>query len=359
MNPVTHRASHDRTSARRTAARVRLVCCAGLAACAMSLVAGASSLRADEPEKAAEASVPEASAPATADAGGADAARDDGTTADPAARLRGRAEQLEVLARKVREAATAIDGGTPPAQALRSIEEAARPFRGDWLERTLFSRPGFRRGPGLGPGPGPGERGRGEPNDAMEPGAGALPEGGEMGRDGPRPGAGREEGRGGGREGGGPRPRLLTEEELARVMEFARANLPRIAERLDAIRATDPAGADMLMARLGPRVCDAMETRDPEMRRLRLAEIQSGSDVLEAIRNLRAAKGADEATRDAAAEALRVALSAQFDARQGIQRREIQNIEKRLETLRAESERREASRDVVIDELVARALREQ
>lgn len=244
-----------------------------------------------------------------------------------AERMRGRAEEVEQLARALRDAAAKVEGGGEGRlEAFRMVEEAHRPLRGDWLERLGGRRMGDRMG-----------------------------EHGREGRDG-RAGDGRRDGEGRTGEGRGPNGnRVLTDAERESMMEFAREKLPRMAQRIDQLRETDPETADRIMLRLAPRVREVLATRDADLAALRLEDLQAGAVVLDQVRVLREAmKGEDAAATESAKSELKVALEAQFDAKMKLQQHEVTLLNKRIDALRVDIESRQAAKDEFIARLVER-----
>jgi hypothetical protein len=248
-----------------------------------------------------------------------------------AERMRGRADEVEHLARALRDAAAKVEGGGEGRlEAFRMVEEAHRPLRGDWLERLGGRRMGDRFGDRMG-------------------------EHGREGRDG-RAGDGRRDGEGRTGEGRGPNGnRVLTDAERESMMEFAREKLPRMAQRIDQLRETDPETADRIMLRLAPRVREVLATRDADLAALRLEDLQAGAVVLDQVRVLREAmKGEDAAATESAKSELKVALEAQFDAKMKLQQHEVTLLNKRIDALRVDIESRQAAKDEFIAKLVER-----
>lgn len=253
---------------------------------------------------------------------------------DLAERLRGRADEVEHLARTLRDAAAKVEGGDGRLEAFRMIEEAHRPLRGDWLERL-----GGRR---------MGDRGREGRDDRMGDGRGPDARGQEgRGPDGRGPE---------GREGRGPDgDRTLSDAERESMMTFAREKLPRMAQRIDQLRQSDPELADRVMLRLAPRVREVLATRDADLAALRLEDLQAGAVVLDQVRVLREAmKGEDAAATESAKSELKGALEAQFDAKIKLQQHEITMLTKRIESMRADIEKRQAAKDEFVAKLVER-----
>jgi hypothetical protein len=154
------------------------------------------------------------------------------------------------------------------------------------------------------------------------------------------------------------RPRQpVTPEQRAHALAFLREHLPRVADRLDALEKSSPEAVDGGYARLVPRVLDAESLihRDPELFKLKLAEIEGTIDVAEAIRAFREADAAEDPTRITETRAkLREALSRQMDIRIELQMREINALTRQLEDLKADVEKRRTNRDASLDATIER-----
>lgn len=249
-----------------------------------------------------------------------------------AERIRARAEEVERLSHVLRDAAAKVEQGNGRLEAFQMIEDASRPLRGDWLERLAGRR---ARGEGRGDGR-MGENRAGEGRQGEE-----RPADGRMGE-------GRREGRPEGEH-------QLSDAERESMMQFAREKLPRMAQRIDQLRQTDPQMADRIMLRLAPRVREVLATRDVDLAALRLEELQAGAVVLDQVRILREAmKGEDTPRIDSAKAELKTALEAQFDARIKLQQHDIEMLNKRIESLRADIEKRQGSRDEFVAKLLER-----
>ena len=246
-----------------------------------------------------------------------------------AERLRGRADEVEHLARTLREAADKAERGDNRMEAFRMVEEAIRPLRGDWLERLSGRRMG--------------ERGR---EDRMGEGRGA---------EGRSPEARGADGRGPEGREGRESDRVLTDAERESMMTFAREKLPRMAQRIEQLRQSDPELADRIMLRLAPRVREVLATRDTELAALRLEDLQTGAEVLDQVRLLREAmKAQDAAATESAKSELKAALEAQFDAKIKLQQHEVTLLNKRVDALRADIEKRQAAKGEFVDKLLER-----
>ncbi|MBX3316514.1 MAG: hypothetical protein KF902_06580 [Phycisphaeraceae bacterium] len=184
----------------------------------------------------------------------------------------------------------------------------------------------------------------------------------EIRGDGPRgPRAGRPDGREipGGRpgEGGG-----VSHDEIQRLRGFIDENLPLLAERLRASERMDPQAAQRMIARIAPRLREALESRarSPEVFRIRVVELEQGFQLLELARRTRRiveTEGAESQEAVAAMATFREHATAHFDTQIRLQRAEVAELESRLLELRAEIDRRTSQREAEIDARVEDVLR--
>lgn len=297
-------------------------------------------------------------------------------TGDLRERLDRALKDSEQANQKLRDAIARLDKGDDPESVKRELD---MPLVRMWLMRDgqgprmrdRFDGPGGPDGgrednmmPGdRGPG-GPPE-GRREPGGRDEPGPWGQPRRGERGMEGgnrPQPGQapgpmgpGRTGGLGGGPDG--------PPEDRERLMAAVERELPEFAARVRELREKHPQLADRMFQRLAPRVRDALRVRehDPEMFTLRIAEIKSGLNVLEAIHASRQARQMDDSAPDAAAKRadaekqLREAVGTAFDARLRIDEHEAQRLSERVDEIRTEIEKKRADRQKAVDEIVSRA----
>lgn len=163
-----------------------------------------------------------------------------------------------------------------------------------------------------------------------------------------RPGGGA-----GGGPGGGPgdgRPVEGPDREL--VMAFIKKNNPELYTRIEEAFKQNPEAGERVFGRLAPHIREVITERDPEVRELRIAELQAGWQALEAMRNL------GEATKRSAPEGelaqltakLREALARHFDLQTQLKQQEITSLEQRLARLKEEVSHQSTKRDQLIDE---------
>jgi hypothetical protein len=148
-----------------------------------------------------------------------------------------------------------------------------------------------------------------------------------------------------------------TPEQRAHAKAFLRAHLPSIADRFDAVEKSDPQAVEGGYSRLVPRVADAeaLIERDPELFRLKLAEIEGTIHIVEAIRAFREADAAKDPARITQTRAaLREALSRQMDTRIELQVREVNALAKQLEDLKTDLEQRRTNRESNLDAAIER-----
>ncbi len=229
--------------------------------------------------------------------------------------------------------------------ALKLLEEGAS------IDRVREEYPEFFRRQG-GPGPDMGEMPEGGPPGMRWPGMrgegpGGGPEGPErMDRGRERPGA----------------DRAPTDEERAAAREFLRVAQPRLFELLEDLEKRDPEEAKRKLVEAFPRIRPLLELRksDPELFELRMKDLRTGREAMEAARWLAEHEGGDaaasEAERARRRESMRSALLVQYDARTEILRRDLAQQTERLSEAKVECEGRSAERDKAVDDVMARLI---
>ena len=145
--------------------------------------------------------------------------------------------------------------------------------------------------------------------------------------------------------------------DTARMMALLKEAAPEFAARVESLRAANPEAGERMLNRMAPRLRDALQVRakDPELFELRVTEIKSGIEMLEAARAFRAAADGTDATATATARAaLDLAAERQFDARVATQEREMHSLEARVEEIRGQLARKKSERDAMVSEFVER-----
>lgn len=309
-----------------------------------------------------------------------DAQRAEPGTGDLRGRLDRALKDSEQANQKLREAIARLDKGDDPEGVKRELD---MPLLRMWLMRDgqgprvrdRFDGPDGPNG-GRDDGMAPGDRrldgppeGRREPGGREEPGAWGEPRRDERGMEGgKRPPPGQAPGpmgpgRAGGPSGGPGWGPDGAPEDRERLMAAVERELPEFAARVKQLREKHPQLADRMFQRLAPRVRDALRVRehDPEMFTLRIAEIKSGLNVLEAMHALRQARQTGDASPDAASKRadmekqLREAVGTAFDARLKIDEHEANRLSERVNDIRAEIEKKRAEREKAVDEIMSRA----
>jgi len=222
------------------------------------------------------------------------------------ARLEERRDQLAAAATAVENAIQRLENGSPPEEVAADMERLADEVRGGDARDT-------RRFPG----------------------------------------------RDGGRRSGELRESRNSQAPVdhAATLEILKEVAPAFAARVESVRASNPEAADRMMGRMAPRLREAARTRttDPELYELRVAEIRSGIDVLEAGRAYREAVGTGDAGAiSGALAAVKGAAENQFDARLATERRELLAFEARVEEIRGQLTRRTSEREAMVNAFVER-----
>jgi len=173
---------------------------------------------------------------------------------------------------------------------------------------------------------------------------------GEPGRPGPPPGP----------EGAGRPFAGISPAEREEIMDAIRKHTPLLARRFEEARADEPGTGQRMLARVLPRIRDALSYRktDPEMFQLKMQDLQTGFAVFEAAQHYRRAVAhpteAGPAKIESALTELRAALLAQFDARLAVQVREAELLDARLDSMRKSLNARREIRDTEVDALLGR-----
>ena len=151
------------------------------------------------------------------------------------------------------------------------------------------------------------------------------------------------------------------------MMMFLREHAPEFAQRMERLNEVRPEAAEGAMARLRPRLRDAMGgfERDPALGKARLDELLAGMEVAESVRAYRGAarRDPDSPETAAAADAVRAAVDRGFQARLRVAEQEIASLEAKIESLRSEIAARQTERDDEVkektDELLQRAMEDR
>jgi len=161
-------------------------------------------------------------------------------------------------------------------------------------------------------------------------------------------------------DGGGRNMNPPTPEERERMMNALREHAPQLARKFDAMLTNEPAAAPRLIGRIFPRLREALSLRerDVEMFKLRIAEIENSVSLMEAMREYRMAHNAPAGSPrlDDVEKSLRALIAQQFDLRNQVQAREIEDLTRRLNSMRANLELKQADRDKTINEIMRKIL---
>lgn len=259
----------------------------------------------------------------------------------------------EELSKRLAQAKDRVDKGEDPMAVLRELFPAFGGGRPGGRGGPMGERP-LDRGPDAGPDGGPDGQGPGM-GGGPDNGPDAGPGGGLLG--GPRQ---RRFGPGGNPEGPGPRGGSgpMTPEQVEKTMDFMKAHMPGMHDRIAALREADPIAFERLINRMGPRVREAadIKERDPKLFDLRAEELKAGFRVLESVRNYRDALKAEKSDKpeaspkvESARKELREALDAQYETRLAVQGHEIDGVSKRLDKLRGDLDKSKEKRAANID----------
>lgn len=266
-------------------------------------------------------------------------------------RLESRLKELTSLQERLQKAMEKLDSGAPltdvwaelgPPPGGGRFNAGGGPAPGNYGERLKErmgergrgrdAKPSDRDGPGREGGPREYQR-RGDMSERLDNAAAMLnlPQG-----------------------GGEP----LSPEERDKLFRYLEENIPRVAERFRNWQKLDPDGFDVFLARMAPRVREAgaILRRDPDGAKLRMNEVETGLDVLDATQRLRElylAPEPDQARLAEVRESLKTALAAQLDARFAVHQHQISTLERQIQELRKQTEEMSAKKADKIAERAA------
>jgi len=147
----------------------------------------------------------------------------------------------------------------------------------------------------------------------------------------------------------------LTTEQIQDLQAILKEQDPRIAARLEEVLKSHPERVQELLANHWPRVARLVELkhRDGKLFALTMGEIRLNRAKMELVEKFHKLDGNVAPTQvDELKAQLKQIVSQQFDLRQQIRRREIENLEHRLAELRKGIEDREHKRTQILDEHV-------
>lgn len=130
----------------------------------------------------------------------------------------------------------------------------------------------------------------------------------------------------------------MTEEAIEHVLEIAAEIDPELAERLQALCASDPEGFDRIIRRQGRRLGALVEMResDPALFEVKVSELKIDAEIRELAETIRAARAehAGEDVMAAEMEGLRGLMRARIALGMRAQHLYIERLEQHLATMR-------------------------
>ncbi len=150
----------------------------------------------------------------------------------------------------------------------------------------------------------------------------------------------------------------LSKQERDELFNFLKEHMPRAADLLQP-GADHAEVTDRVLSRFAPRIREVLllKTSDPKLFTFRVDEMRATFDVLASSRDLGTAvreKKAD--AEDSAIAGIKDAVARRFDAQLAAQRLELESLGGRMESLKAEIDRRSANRDAAVDEESAKTI---
>lgn len=243
-------------------------------------------------------------------------------------RLRRRVAEARERADRLERALASLEEGTPLREVMEDLRPDERRYFLPWsprenrLQGANTDRPFGRR-------PGSGER---------QERPGSTPDGARTETSGEPP---------------------VSPEE---IRAFITEHLPQMSQHLEMIEQGNAEAGKRMLGRLSPRIGEVILSgrRDEALGGLKLKELELGLSTIKIAREAREAsrgQSPDPEHESNTRQRLRDNLIAQADIRAQIQRREIELLELRIESLRTELAERESERDVVIDEMLDQMMR--
>lgn len=147
-------------------------------------------------------------------------------------------------------------------------------------------------------------------------------------------------------------PKPLSKQERDELFNFLKEHMPRAADRLKP-GADHAEVTERVLSRFAPRIREVLvlKTSDPKLFTFRVDEMRATFDVLANTRDLGTAVRENKADAEEAAVAgIKDAVGRRFDAQLAAQRRELESLGGRMESLKAEIDRRSANRDAAVAE---------
>ncbi len=146
------------------------------------------------------------------------------------------------------------------------------------------------------------------------------------------------------------------------VRAFIATHLKEMDQHLSGIEAQHPGASARFIERLAPRIKDVINAkrRDATLGELKLQELKRSLETIKIAREAREAARGHEPTPELIAntrQRLTNLLTAQAEIRAKIQQREVELLEDRIESLRAELAERESERSQVVEEMVDQMMR--
>jgi hypothetical protein len=150
--------------------------------------------------------------------------------------------------------------------------------------------------------------------------------------------------------------------EREAMLGFLRAEFPELWKNLAPIVEQDQRNADRLLVRMAPQIREilVLQRSEPELARIKIEQMRTGLDFVEAARRYRTVIGNPDSTqqeRDDALGLIRDQAERRFDVELLGKQHEIDRLEDRLIELRESVERIEQRREREVEQMVTAAQR--
>jgi len=151
----------------------------------------------------------------------------------------------------------------------------------------------------------------------------------------------------------------MSDEDLRRIRAIIDEHIPQVAQRLSIAEADDPEAASRFLARIAPRFRDLLTLEDeaPELVPVRVAELRTGMEIVNAARELRRIDPSETGAFDAKKDEIRALLTLQLDLRHQLEEHRLQKMAADLKEARERLAEQDEQRDAIIDEHLQRVLR--
>lgn len=151
-------------------------------------------------------------------------------------------------------------------------------------------------------------------------------------------------------------PLNLTPQQIERLMNFLKENLPELHQRLEELGGQDEEALRRRVHRIAPRIIEMARTKheDPPLGELMIEEFRLDTDIFELVRRYRAAT--DASFKNQARQQLEALVAKQFEVHHARQVMQLERLEGRLAAQRQRLQEENDNRDRIIARRLNRVL---